>query len=167
MRKIGIIVGGAALILTSLIFWKMSLANDAAESMTVNEFTVVTVSNDTVVFNRESFPNRLILNFYSSDCDLCMFELKDIIAFAKANRTDVLFITADSLASMKKFSELLASEGVTVRDNICVAKIDLQAAAALFGDVSVPQTILFKEGLKVTKLKKGLVSGRLLNKGFE
>lgn len=137
------------------------------EGTFVHEFELITLENDTVIFNKELYPGKLIFNFYSSDCSICMAEISDIVSFSRKYSVDVLFVTADSLNNIRNFASELGSLGMRDEDKVSFAKIDLQDAYKLFGDLTVPQTIAFTENLNVRKIKKGIITSGILHKSFE
>ena len=168
MRKaILILVFATVGVLCLLIFLKFKAASRMTEATSVHEFELITLENDTVIFNKELYPGKLIFNFYSSDCTICMAEMSDIVSFSRKYNIDVLFVTADSLNDMRNFAKELNSLGMRDVDKISFAKIDLQDADKLFGDLTVPQTIAFTENLNIRKIKKGIITSGILRKSFE
>jgi len=163
MKFTVLIVAVLASVLGLLIFQKYSASDKLMKEKKIHRFDIITLNGDTIIFSKDSFPKKLIFNFYSSSCDICMFEVNDIVSFSTKNDIDVLFITADSLESMRNFARDIGNKG----GRITFAKIALVDAEKLFGELTVPQTILFDEGLEIKKIKKGLVSTGLLNKSFE
>lgn len=141
--------------------------SSASEMKPVSSFDIVTLKGDTLTFNEQTFPRKLVVNFYSSACDLCMIELGDILYFSKKHDVELLFITADSLSEMETFAEHLKKNGVSDAEKITLARINLEDANKLFGNISVPQTIVFDTGLKPKQIKKGLITSGLLQKSFE
>lgn len=78
-----------------------------------------------------------------------------------------MFVTADSDSIFNFFISELRAKALRGTDRVQFAKIELNDAGRLFGDISVPQTIIFDEGLTIKRLKKGLVSNKFLKKSFE
>lgn len=155
-----------ALISLAYVFWFKLLSVDKKEKPELHEFTIVTPVSDSVVFNSKQFPNRLIFNFYSSECSICLSEVNEILTYSRQNNIDILFVTADSDSIFYTFISELRVKVLTTNDRVQFAKIQLDDASRLFGDVSVPQTIVFDKGLKVKRMKKGLVTSNFLKKSF-
>lgn len=157
----------ASLIGLAFLFQIKRLSAKKKKEPELHEFSIATPTNDSIPFNRKQFPERLVLNFYSSECSLCLAEVNDILSFSRQNNIDVLFVTADSDSSLNIFISELRVKVLKGNDRVQFAKIRLADASRLFGDVSVPQTLVFDEGLKIKRLKKGLVSSNFLKKSFE
>lgn len=157
----------AALISLVFLFQFKLLSVDKKEKRELHEFTITTPVNDSIVFNSKQFPNRLIFNFYSSECSICLSEVNEILTFSRQNDIDILFVTADSDSIFYAFISELRVKALITNDRVQFAKIQLDDASRLFGGVSVPQTIVFDKGLKIKRMKKGLVTSIFLKKSFE
>lgn len=162
-----IVVILASLIGVAFLFQIKWLSTSKKKEPELHEFTIATPTKDSIVFNRKQFPERLVLNFYSSECSLCLAEVNEILSFSRQTSIDILFVTADSDSSFNSFISELRAKVLKDNDRVQFAKIKLADAGRLFGDVSVPQTIVFDEGLTIKRLKKGLVSNTFLKKSFE
>lgn len=156
-----------ALIGLAFLFQIKGLSAKNKKVPELHEFSIATPTNDSILFNSKQFPERLVLNFYSSECSLCLAEVNEILSFSRQNNIDILFVTADSDSSFNFFISELRDKALKNNDRVQFAKIKLADASRLFGDVSVPQTIVFDEGLTIKRLKKGLVSNNFLKKSFE
>jgi peroxiredoxin len=168
MKIIIILFLSIAVVIGILIFLKInSNSKNHFSEKVVQEFDMLTLSGDTITFPIERFSSKLILNFYSTDCSLCMLEIDDIISFSKLNNIEVLFVSADSLVLIKQFASDLNSQVVEDQTKISFGQVSLRDMNKLFGNVAVPQTILIDENLRIKGLKKGVVSTRFLQKSFE
>ncbi|GCC51376.1 hypothetical protein SanaruYs_16010 [Chryseotalea sanaruensis] len=166
MRKLILILVISVIAILSLL---ISLKQNKVKQLKtiIPEFTLTTLIGDTIIFNKSNFPTKLILNFYSYDCTLCMAEISDIISFSRENSIPILFISADSLGTIISFTEELKSQGISDEDKISFARVSLQDVYGVFGSLAVPQSVLFEEGLKIKMVKKGILSRNDLLKSFE
>lgn len=162
-----IVILFASLVGLTFLFQVKLLSVDKKKKRELHEFSITTQANNSIEFSSKQFPERLVLNFYSSECSLCLAEVNEILSFSRQNNIDVLFVTADSDSSFNIFISELRNKALKDNDRVLFAKIRLADASQLFGDVSVPQTIVFDQGLKIKRLKKGLVSSNFLKKSFE
>ena len=137
-----------------------------SERIDLPEVPIISLSGDTILFSKHKYSGKLILNFYGTRCDLCTYEINDIVSYSRKYSTSVLFITADSIKAIKEFHHQLTEEGISDYQ-ITFAQISLQNAEILFGDLIVPQTILIDGGLKGFSRKKGVITYSYLKKSFE
>ena len=149
-----------------LFFFLENPLSAKEENIKIQEVSVLTVDGDSVKINEQNYPHKLILNFYGTDCSLCMAEVNEIVSFSRKYKVGVLFVTADSVDSINRFRHELEKQNIT-DDHIMFAKISLKNAYKLFGDLIVPQTILLEDSLQVAGIKKGILSYSFLRKSFE
>jgi peroxiredoxin len=162
-----IILTVALLIAVGIFFRIVGNSKKYISEKTVRPFDIITLSGDTVSFPFEGTSKKSILNFYSSDCSLCTVEIDDIISFSKSHNVVVLFISADSLISIQKFASKLKSQLDKNESRILFGQVSLQDMETLFGDITVPQTIVFDQNFKILGLKKGMVTAKFLQRSFE
>lgn len=169
MKKI--IIGAAFLVVT--IFFLLILksagiiSGQTKQKLTIkDEVSLFTIEGDTVTLNYKNYPSKLILNFYGTGCSLCQVEISDIVSFSRDNKINVLFITADSIEAIKQFKNELSKQGIN-DEHISFAQVRLEDAKRLFGDVIVPQSIVFDKMLTIRASKKGLISYSFLKKSYK
>ena len=154
-----------AAIMVLLVFIK-SYSSKKFKDEPIPSFSIVNLDGNHIEFKKENFPRQLILNFFGTECGLCAAEVSDLILFSRKHNVDILFVTPDSISAIKKFSNELKNQGVN--DNkISFAQISLTDAKKTFGDLVVPQSMIFDKGLKIKRMKKGIVSYQFLKKSFE
>lgn len=166
-RTVTLVLIIASLIGFAIYSKSISLSQKSKVQRVAHKFNITTINRDTIPFNSDHFPKRLILNFYSSSCGLCIAEINEIISFSRKKDIDVVFITCDSEKATKNFILELKTSGLKDTDKVSFGKISFDDANGLFGDITVPQTIAFDDGLKIKQIKKGLISSHLLQKAFE
>ncbi len=152
------------LILISLILIKSKARNIYSESE-VPKFSLKKVDGTGLIFTKENYSGKLILNFFGTECEFCLAEMNDIISFSKKHDVEVLFVTADSLDSLRNYILQLKKHGIN-RERISFAQINLQDANKVFGDVIVPQSMILDDGLKIRTIRKGMVSYTFLKNTF-
>ena len=128
---------------------------------------MITLSGDTTFFPDTKRNNKTIINFYSSECPICMTEIGDIILFAKSNNVNIIFISADSLVSIQRFASNLDAHIKGIQSKIMFGQVTLQDMNTLFGEFTVPQTLVLNEDCTIVGIKKGMVSIKFLRKSFE
>ena len=166
MKKLIMAAAGliAAAVIFLIFFKSRSLEED--KHKVLPEFSLTKLDGSISVFKKENYPKKLILNFFGTECGLCSAEMNDIISFSKTSKTDVLFLSPDSLSAISNFASELKARGVTY-EGISFAKISIHDAKKIFSDAVVPQSIIFDEGLKIKRIKKGVLSYQFPKKSFE
>lgn len=132
----------------------------------LEEVPIYMLTGDSLIFSKENYSKKLILNFYGTTCGLCLTEMNDIVSFSRKHKVSVLFITADSVEAIKEFTHELIKQGIT-DERISFAKISLPNAKKLFGDLTVPQSIFIDDNFRVIDKKKGIITYSFLKKCFE
>jgi hypothetical protein len=156
-----------AIVFMYIIYFFLNNPRQTESSFSLaKQVSILDISGDSIVFNNENYPNKIIVNFYGTKCGLCLTEINDIVSFSRKTSTKVLFITADSIPSIKSFIAELERQNIT-DEQIMFAKISLQSAIRLFGDLTVPQTLLVDENFRIIGSKKGIVSYSFLKRSFE
>jgi peroxiredoxin len=130
------------------------------------EVPIYTIGGDSLILNKETYSSKLILNFYGTACGLCLTEINDIVSFSRKHKVSVLFVTADSVEAIKKFTYELKKQGIT-DERISFAQISLPNAKKLFGDLTVPQSIVIGNDFRTLDKKKGIITYSFLKRCFE
>lgn len=164
MKKVLLLI---FVVLIAALVWMIVTKQKDNNKVVIHPFNLVTLNSDTVKFTATNFPHKLIFNFYSSECSICMKEVSDLVTFSKKYKTRVIFVTADSKELQQKFKTDLEAQGLLQNADLMFARVSLADADALLGDLTTPQTIVFDDGLEVKSVKKGLVSINYLRKSFE
>lgn len=132
----------------------------------LKQVTISNIAGDSILFSEANYPHKLIVNFYGTECGLCLTEINDIVSYSRKTRTKVLFVTADSAYSIQNFIKELEKQKIT-DPQIMFARISTKTAVRLFGDLTVPQTLLLDDNFRVVGSKKGTISYSFLKKSFE
>ena len=155
-----------AIVISLLFFIKQNPVPLKQEETQLEEVPIYTLMGDSLIFNKDNYSKKLILNFYGTACGLCLTEMNDIVSFSRKHKVSVLFITADSVEAIKKFTHELIKQGIT-DERISFAKISLPNAKKLFGDLTVPQSIFINDNFRVVDRKKGIITYSFLKRCFE
>jgi hypothetical protein len=155
-----------AIVISLLFFIKYNPLPAKQVEVQLAEVPIYTLNGDSLIFNKDNYSKKMILNFYGTACGLCLTEMNDIVSFSRKHKISVLFITADSVEAINKFKYELIKQGIT-DERISFARISLLNAKKLFGELTVPQSIFIDDNFRVVDKKKGIVTYSFLKRCFE
>lgn len=166
MNKILLGCAIAAVIAGLVFFIKYNPLPVRQEEIQLAEVPIYTLRGDSLIFNKENYSKKLILNFYGTACGLCLTEVNDIVSFSRKYKISVLFVTADSVEAIDKFTYELRKQGIT-DERISFGQISFRDAKKLFGDLTVPQSIVIGNDFRVLDKRKGIITYSFLKRCFE